>query len=783
MTGKVNLETGRADKAPVSRFRRHRSARETGVVMVVTAIVFPILIMSVAFVVDVSMFFFKSIQVQRTADAAALAGVTRMPRVVDARKLAIDIAKRNGYQNNVNNVTVVVAPPPDTNKRLKVTIVDNSTPLFFGTTFLKNWTIQKTSTAEYVSNIPLGSKENAIGTGDVVMNGTPGQGFWLAISGPCAPKEAGDQVAARYDGTAIRRGRFPADPSKNMAMICDYNKSESDPTTAPFPSESIALNKPIESPPELQSSYVQRLRDHIGKARDNKNAASPGLFPGLSINRDWDPEGYNYIVDVPCYNSADPTSPPPPPCDGSDQGFNGHASTANRDLVIQAFDPVFNPVSIKGWRANPFFTDATSPDVYGLPGDYPAPADPCDAATPAGCIIPTGAGNPRPDTVRVTTRFSVYGPDLTPLDYSDDEPVKIRYKDYGSCVRKWDTPTVVYADPVDTQDVNPAPECATAAGQWVEIARIPASDVHAMRGRFRVNVRTLTAVDSFGSNSFSLRSFFDVSGGSTWKPCSDASVSPLACASVSGDSTMGVFATAPSIKEFYLAKLAPAAIYRGKTVMVRLWDAGEGGSSIQVLRPRVQASSAPVIAAETCNYTLTASPLTTWTNPDPAASTDYCTQKIKWSVGQTGINNYTDTTKSLKDNGPALGDVCDAKGKDDQFSLSIAGSQNDVETCTLPVPSETFDSRNGPYDTDRGKFNDRLVNIKVEVPSNYGCEPQTWATLGTCTEIALPQQGWWKIKYIPVADSSEPTGYIKITDRSTWTVELLGEPVHLVLDN
>ena len=85
--------------------------------MVITALMFPLLIMCVAFVVDVSMFFFKSIQVQRTADAAALAGVTRMPRTVDAQRLAVDIAKRNGYQNGINGVSVTVAPPPDTNKR------------------------------------------------------------------------------------------------------------------------------------------------------------------------------------------------------------------------------------------------------------------------------------------------------------------------------------------------------------------------------------------------------------------------------------------------------------------------------------------------------------------------------------------------------------------------------------------------------------------------------------------------------------------------------------------
>ena len=64
------------------------------------------------------------------------------------------------------------------------------------------------------------------------------------------------------------------------------------------------------------------------------------------------------------------------------------------------------------------------------------------------------------------------------------------------------------------------------------------------------------------------------------------------------------------------------------------------------------------------------------------------------------------------------------------------------------------------------------------MPSTYGCDP---AITATCVELAtLPNGGWWKIKYIPSKDGLG--NYKPMTDRSTWTVELLGEPVHLVLD-
>jgi hypothetical protein len=769
---RVKETSGSADVPGVTIDSRPLRDREPGFVMVVTAIVFPILIMSVAFVVDVSMFFFKSVQVQRAADAAALAGVTRMPRTADAVKLAKDIAKRNGYQNNVDNVSVVIAPPADTNKRLKVTIVDNSTPLFFGTTLLKNWKIQKTSTAEYVSNIPLGSKENAIGTGDVTDTGT-GQGFWLAISGPCAAKEAGDQIASRYDGTTVQSASalFPnTDPDRNLARICDYNKSEAsasnDPTLAPFPLESVLRNKPLGT--DTGETYRDRLRGYLKKARLDRGTA---LFPAVSLNRDWDPEGYNYIVDTPCVNTVDRTSPPPPPCDGSGQGFSEDTSTIGKDLFIQVYDPVFNPKPIDEWLTPTEQTNAAHPDMYGLSKDLPPPLPVCGPATEAGCTIDTGTRNPRPDTVRVTTQFSVYKPDLTPLDYSDDGPSLLTSHEYGSCVAKFASSPIVYAGRVDTLDDNGGPDCATSAGRWVTIAQIP--NASGARGRYRVNVRTLTAVDSYGSNSFAIRSFFAPSAAPAWQPCSAVDI--LACASVSGDSTMSVFASAPSIKEFYLAKLAPAAIYRGKTVMLRLWDIGEGGSSLQVLRPRSP--------TETCDNRFPDPPVGaggTWTDPDPAFSTNYCTQMIRWSIGPTGINRYSNFATALEDTGQPLGDVCDGKGQDAVFSLPIAGNHTDVETCTATVPTETLNSRVGPYTSDFGKFNDRLVNVKIEVPPSYGCDPIIWASARTCTEIALPQQGWWKIKYIP---RSVAGVYQPITDRSTWTVELLGEPVHLVLDN
>jgi Flp pilus assembly protein TadG len=65
----------------------------------------------------------------------------------------------------------------------------------------------------------------------------------------------------------------------------------------------------------------------------------------------------------------------------------------------------------------------------------------------------------------------------------------------------------------------------------------------------------------------------------------------------------------------------------------------------------------------------------------------------------------------------------------------------------------------------QSRYNDRMVAIEVSVPKNYGRD-------ATGAEIPLPDAGWWKIRY------NTNTGVVQ--DRTTWTVTLAGDPVHLI---
>ncbi len=59
----------------------------------------------------------------------------------------------------------------------------------------------------------------------------------------------------------------------------------------------------------------------------------------------------------------------------------------------------------------------------------------------------------------------------------------------------------------------------------------------------------------------------------------------------------------------------------------------------------------------------------------------------------------------------------------------------------------------------------RLVELTLTIPANYGLD-------NSGNEAALPDDGWWRIRY------NFGTGTVR--DRTTWSVKLVGDPVHLI---
>ncbi len=786
----------------VARLERRR--HERGYIMVTTVIMLPLLLILVSAATDVTYYYSKTVEMQRAADTAALAGVVRMPNLPDAQNVAYEVAVRNGYQNTNGGVTVAANAPVGTNRRLQVTIRDTKVKLFFGSLFKEFWDITRSSTAEYVSNIPLGSILNSIGTGDLTgavdpltglptttgagMSTTP-QNFWLSVAGPCAAKEAGDQLSSRYDGTNMNASYSPGNAGNNrFYRLCDWVSASAD------------------------------LPTRLTQMQTNVDASVSGLFPAVAINRDHDPQGYNYIVDVPCLPTVAGGAIPPPPCPAG--------QTTSQDLAIEMFDPAFNPDSLQRFLSSNL---VTKPDQYGVRrlGSNGCTSTAYTAA-PAACKGTYSAGMVSPSDVRVVSEVRIYGTDGTPVDYSDDVPLDApasvnrassatevnKIQRFGTCMNATDGWTIVGGDgsltPVadanhdyipDTVggdlalsalplgDASGDPDCFNNSTKWRNLMTIASGQP---RGRYRVNVRTISSPSAFGTNAFSLRASF----GGGFASCSSLT-SASTCPSVSGDSSMSVFASVPGVSDFYLAQLSPAALFRNKTVVLQLWDVGEGGDTVEVLRPISQASQCPSTTM---------------------IGTNYCVQPFDWSIWNPGVNK-PDSANALTPTGQAMPDVCVGKGQTNQVKLSVAGhwdtslssapgytpTGNTVgnSLCTATVDTGILQSRAGfnplvkaytgsgtpsglcslagsLVSCQSGRFNDRTVALQIQIPKDYGCNPGTGTDTTPCVDATtLPEGGWWRIRYTPLQKTWD-TGYVEMTDQTTWTVQLLGDPVHLV---
>jgi hypothetical protein len=264
--------------------------------------------------------------------------------------------------------------------------------------------------------------------------------------------------------------------------------------------------------------------------------------------------------------------------------------------------------------------------------------------------------------------------------------------------------TPFVAAPNDPKVFGTCNNCPGSNG-WMTLFRIPAASG---AGVFKVDVNTTEGqANSYGSNAFSLLAHWD---GDPIGPCTD-------CASMSGESSIGVYANASgNVVDFYLARLAPAVDFRGKRIQILLWDVGEGADSISILQPN---------------------------------GAGYSPIPFRFRTFDHGLAGVPVDDKFPSTNVP--GGVLDVSG-----TASALGAQ---------APPWPLSERANDF-----KFNGRMLSLELTVPTDYGCVPLS----RPCVPIALPQDGWWKIRYTTSAGA--------VYDRSTWTVRLLGDPVHLVAD-
>ncbi len=167
---------------------------ERGYILVMFALLLVPLLLMTGFAVDVGSWYSRASDMRKAADAAALAGVVWLPDLDEARIRALDAAASNGFEPGDGVVIDVEAASA---QRLKVTITDESVGSFlWGGLGGREIALERTSYAEYVLPVPLGSPNNFIGTGllqEKAVTGFPNEELFMSVNPYCTDKVNGDR--------------------------------------------------------------------------------------------------------------------------------------------------------------------------------------------------------------------------------------------------------------------------------------------------------------------------------------------------------------------------------------------------------------------------------------------------------------------------------------------------------------------------------------------------------------------------------------------------------------
>lgn len=197
--------------------RRRAQARQKGYVLVMFALLLIPMLLMAGFSVDVGLWYNRVADMRKAADAAALAGVVWLPDETAARNAALDAAARNGFTNG-GSVTVTAIASPHFDRQIQVTITDTQVGSFFYQNLGgRKIPISRTSYAEYVLPVPMGSPRNFFGTGRLLgASPAPVPGFtseelFQSVNTYCSDKVNGDRhqpmskVGSRCSGNQAER--------------------------------------------------------------------------------------------------------------------------------------------------------------------------------------------------------------------------------------------------------------------------------------------------------------------------------------------------------------------------------------------------------------------------------------------------------------------------------------------------------------------------------------------------------------------------------------------------
>lgn len=257
----------------MNRNRRRRKA-EQGYVIATTALLLVPMMIFAAFATDVGAWYVRAQEVQRAADAAALASVVWMPDLDAAEKAAVEVAALNGFHdqtpagvdNDPNNLTDLSdfddpdAPLPQVKvtpiggQQVMVEIRAEGDIYFGGVAGVDEIAITRFASAEYVLPVPMGNPTSALGTGDINIGGQ--QMYWLNAHANCWSATTGDLLNSA-NNSSVNNNSTAANYDGNTPSGCPPVGSNPHYEAAGY---TYVINKPAGVAVDLQVSHAGRCK-------------------------------------------------------------------------------------------------------------------------------------------------------------------------------------------------------------------------------------------------------------------------------------------------------------------------------------------------------------------------------------------------------------------------------------------------------------------------------------------------------------------------------------------
>lgn len=520
---------------------------EGGYVVVASAILLTILLLFVGIGIDASTVRDRNANVQRVADAAALAAATGLPDLTVAQQRADDALLRNNALGAMTATVSLVTSKPG---RIRVDIRARQQRSIGEVMGVDAGAVVRTSFAERSVGIPMGTPFNSIGTGalpgTVPGDSTAIQGYLLAVNGPCTAKEDGDRFMSLFDGT---RGSSLATVTQNSnAYHCTEDQRVS-------PSEAGRL--------------------WTGGTDVYYTMTPASQWQRSSEYRDG---GYSYIVDV--------------PCDTGPVGCTAGQPIAD-PVIIDVWDPWF-----RAWLGEPPCATAQRT----INAAMTCVVDKVPMANPDMNWVRAGLA-----VNYFKTKFAIYEPSGTSFNTT---PLWSEEFGSNNTKWIYDTPSNPDARFVCDGDAS-ANALWTSRRGGSPLTTDPATGKATCKdwfglgtalttsGRYRVQVAAdkvdipvgfspTTGLEwvgpaSYGVNAYALRARRQSQNANSWTPCSKETSNT--CPTITGEGALSVYVTTPGAASLFLSKMAPAPDYRGRAIQVQLWDPGEGAEAIKIMMP------------------------------------------------------------------------------------------------------------------------------------------------------------------------------------------------------